>query len=248
MALAVGNGKHKIKIIMMMKKKTVLILILTVSINFIYAQNNIQNMRKLDIEAWKVNKYGDNWYFERGDTIVNILNARTEYWEEIRKEDEFLTINYTYSKDSGRLLSSYTALRGIRYGVTKEYDEKGNVIQEIDEDEFYPFSIEDLRKLILEKYNRDIYKVSGGVGIRREKYNNEFNRKPTYQVNIGSVYDDDYQIATINGMTGDILWIKDRYFKYIYDNGGVYREIKKKNESEQDTLMSRKPNWTPLID
>lgn len=110
--------------------------------------------------------------------ISFMLNDSTEVFQ--RRSDNFfvetITFNYpcrnrqlqrTYHLDNGRLRSETAIHFSEPVGVRRYFDYSGQLVKEIDQDAPFPFSIEDVRSLVKEVTDIDIFNTDFGVRLQR---------------------------------------------------------------------------------
>ncbi len=128
---------------------------------------------------------------------------RDAYIEDIKIKGTPFRIQNIYSKVGGAIQSSVEVFYGVPIGIKKFYDGNGNVFKEIDLDEGFHFSIDDLALKVKNEFNIDIMKDNKNVRVAR-------GFKPEYEVsfpvdsNNDSFYGDK-RVLVIDGKTGVII-------------------------------------------
>lgn len=73
-----------------------------------------------------------------------------------------------YKNEKMSLMSTRLLFNGYgQIGVYKRYDEKGNLVDSIDFDRNFAFSLDNLAKLIESKYHFDIFKIENDFRLGR---------------------------------------------------------------------------------
>lgn len=96
-----------------------------------------------------------------------------------------------------KLLRESTISYGLRIGFFREYNLKGKLISEVNEDKGYNFELAELKKKIRENYNEDI----NNIHLSKKK---TFLGTKYYAVRI-SGGGNDYTEIKIHGNTGELL-------------------------------------------
>lgn len=109
-----------------------------------------------------------------------------------------------YFKKSRQLKAEGNNFYSFPIGISKEFDEKGNLINEIDYNKDYQFSIEDLQKKMKEIYNVDIMNKNQTRSVSRTTIDPRI-KFPYYQivVNTGKASFNNY---LLKGNTGEMFY------------------------------------------
>jgi hypothetical protein len=187
-------------------------------------KENITTQQKDSMEKFDIKKYEklekDHKYESRkNDVFYKSDNTRYRviFQDVIQVEEKKVDSPYKlykiYFKNTLNLKGMEKTFYGFSIGITKEYNENGEVVKETNHDLPYKFSIDDLREKIKREYNVDIvsdYKDSDSTLMfvnRWEGYNNDVGiyKKgvPMYQVrflilNRGTI---NLEINALNGET-----------------------------------------------
>jgi len=224
--------------------KMIKIVLISMSILFInsckgqISDTKITNNSKKDtMEYFNENKY-KGWELQKGsnsqdkvfmkdDEQVRIIQSETAYVEDQENIKQFMVNRRAYSLKSKRLIYITKRFYNFPIGITKEYDENGKLINEIDNDQDYKITTEQLCTIIKKEFNVDIsirpdIKKNLRYGLyrgKKETYSNDY--RYIYEV-IFYVDTDEggsaRKIVTIDGNTGEILYIEEQNM----DKGGNY--------------------------
>lgn len=141
-----------------------------------------------------------NFTKPNGDEVRQIEDKDT-YIEYIsNKETPFNTVNVFY-KHTCALKATAEMFYGFSIGVTKEYDQKGILIKETNNDEPFKFTIEALAQKVKEEFHIDVLKNTIGVSINRTT-----NPVPTYHFAYPVIEGDSgwLNIVVFDGITGSV--------------------------------------------
>ncbi|WP_281310407.1 hypothetical protein [Flavobacterium flavigenum] len=130
-------------------------------------KGNITTQQKDSMEQFDIKKYEklekDNKYeskendvFYRSDITRYRIIFQDVIQVEERKVDSPYKLYKIYFKNTFNLKGIEKTFYGFSIGITKEYDENGELIKETNYDLLYKFSIEDLREKIKREYKVDI--------------------------------------------------------------------------------------------
>lgn len=107
-----------------------------------------------------------NFILPNGNSVSQRISGDT-YIEDIKIKDTPFMIQNVYSKSNGAIQSSVETFYNFPIGIRKLYGGNGNVINEIDCDKPFQFSIDDLALKIKNEFNIDIMKENKYVDISR---------------------------------------------------------------------------------
>lgn len=158
-----------------MMKKIFLILLLTFISCEGQEKKNTQNkpvsaMKKFDIEKFNINKdkRGIYQFSFDGKNIEQMAGSDEEYIEEIIYPAPYFYSFQNIYDGKGHLKSSTQLLSNVAIGKSKEFDDKGNVINEIDEDKkFGKITYNEILKLISEKNSLNLHNNKGWFADNR---------------------------------------------------------------------------------
>lgn len=120
------------------------------------AQEDIA-MERFDIETFNHNKDGYSWIYTSPDGTK--IWQREDFGNGYQVEITPPHSNYTTIKlfnYEGNLIHVWLQFHSFIVGVSKEYDGRGNVIKEYDQDKGFAFSIDDLIQKMQDEYGVDI--------------------------------------------------------------------------------------------
>jgi hypothetical protein len=171
--------------------------------------NKTNTMEKFDINKFnkleKDNDYSsteDELFYKSQDKRYRILLD-----EEIIVEETNINTAYSsyevYFKKSRQLKAIGREFYSFPVGISKEYNEEGKLIREIEYDKDYKFSIEDLTKKMKEEYKIDILKKSSWVKVMRDKIDSGVIYKVMVYLKENKY--SDTKNYTIDGTTGKLM-------------------------------------------
>ncbi|PAM92815.1 hypothetical protein B4N84_22060 [Flavobacterium sp. IR1] len=111
-----------------------------------------------------------------------------------------------FRSSTKNLYSEGTKFYQIWIGIDKAYDEVGKIIEEIDNDQFYTFSIQQLIEKIKREQDVDLEDLTQKSIVDRRE--DTALQKPIYEVHLESKKSQDYQTDyfLIDGITGEVLF------------------------------------------
>lgn len=163
---------------------------------------DVSNLEEQDI-------YNQSYFYI--DENQNNVKIREEGKDGFSKEVKIKDTPYVVTKmynTAGHITATAKSLGMIEFGNVYFYDSEGNVTQVVDRDEGYSFSLDDVIKLMKDKYGLDIEKDSvlqsaaRGPNIVKEG-------SLGYKISVyeRGLFAKDYHI---DGITGEVLAIKER--------------------------------------
>ncbi len=159
-----------------------------------------------DLDNYK--KY-DHAAFDDSGVYVEIMDMDNSY-KKIVKEDKMSVFSFrsVFFKQTLRLKSSGQYFYENPIGIWKAYDENGNVVKTIDFDSQYSISINDLCKIIFNKYHVDLT-------VKRERqyvFRGVVNAKSRYSIYIPLLESEKksnkrgpFQYILVDGANGNII-------------------------------------------
>lgn len=172
--------------------------------------NKTKTIEKFDITFFNKLEKDDNYTSSDEDMFYKFQDKRYRIilHKEIQVEETDINspnLNYkVYFKKSGQLKAEGNSFYSFPIGISKEFDEKGYLIKEIDYNKDYKFSIKDLQKKMKETYNVDIMNTKETRSVSRTNIDPRI-KFPYYQVvvNTGKASSNNY---LLNGNTGEIFY------------------------------------------
>ena len=188
-------------------------------------------MERFDIETFNRNKSGYSW--------IHTLQDGSKVWErEIHGkgyQTETTVPNSAYTdikvfNYDGNLIATFLNFYNINIGVSKEYDGKGNVTKQYNQEEKFSFSIDDLVKKMHDEFNVDIADTQKTKTIRRGLAIINGKEIPLYSVynffpEPGEKYIHKLMGYVIDGTTGEVLYSRHTNLDADPDVLGVYTEL-----------------------
>lgn len=181
---------------------------------------NKNSMKQFILEEYKDWEYDDSYtsstdehrFLKKGNEKAEIYFHSSGIQLRLKSVNSPFEKVFGYSNSTKSLLGEAVEFYGVPIKKNIQYNEKGQIIKEIDYEKPYKFSIEDLIEKIKEEYNVDLGdKREGAFAGRREK-----NGIFYYEVNLESKKEPqkiDYIL--IDGNTGKTL-----FTSYYYMKGG----------------------------
>ncbi|MEN2416393.1 hypothetical protein [Flavobacterium mesophilum] len=211
-------------------------LIIVCSLNACRSQNGKNNtnnsnetMKNFDINKYKGIKLDseiDTSFNDKNKNIRITSDKKNIQVEEVEKDNPFKT-TIVYFKNNKKINSSIKRFYTIPTGISKEYDENGNLKKETDWDKNYGFTLDNLIQKMNTEYKIDITNVDKTFDINRFIV----NQVPYYEVYSKDIENSQkLHCFIIDGKKGKTLFTTIRY---INDkNGSLYDQyinsIKKK--------------------
>lgn len=137
---------------------------------------------------------------EDGDLVIRYEYADS-FQEDLIRANTSIKLSKIFDKNTLRLKSEGEFFDGFAIGIHKTYDENGQIIEEVDHDLPYSFSLDDVRQKILNEFGNDIMDAEQRGSVSRST-----NPAPHYVVVIPltSFPISDSRVITLNGITGQI--------------------------------------------
>ncbi len=229
MALAKENHKKECKM-----RKIVFVIIFCFIISYCKAQ--IDTINKNIVEYFDKNKY-KNWelvekissatdkYYKKETYWVRVLFYKGEYTEEIQTIGSSFKL-YKYYHKNELLHRSVKTFYNFPIGESIEYDENGNLIEKVNYDKNYSFSVDSLCELIKMEYgvNLRILSTDNFLNYRVERRYDDNIKKYLYIV-IFAVNDNGERVMGfpikciyIDSNTGEILYEKAEHLDRPYSD------------------------------
>jgi len=150
---------------------------------------------------WK-NQNGKTKFVE-GDSIIELTNRNDIFLETKRKVNDSTYHFFAYDKKTNLMIASGQYFYKIPTGVFKRYNENGELIETINRDRNFSFSITELIDKIKTTYQIDLNCTTKVKTISRQfdKSNNRYQYMIIYKNN----KNEKLKCLTIDGKTGKIL-------------------------------------------
>jgi hypothetical protein len=170
-------------------------------------------MEKFDIENFKKIELADEKPFKEVDLadekafitedgdLITLHEYKDSYQQELIRADGSIKQSKIFDKETLNLKKEGEFFYGFAIGIHKTYDENGELLEEINHDLPYSFSLEDVRQKILAEFGKDIMDAEQRVKVSRST-----NPAPHYVVIIPltSLPKGDSRAIRLNGETGEI--------------------------------------------
>lgn len=202
-------------------------------------KNENSEIKKNDMEYFDINKYKNlaidemyipsskDLYLKDGKIRIQILYSNDNVQvEETSIDNKFQSVKVFYNTNKSLKIKGLR-FYGFSIGKWLYYDETGNIIKEINHDLEFKLSVEDLGKIMKEKYNIDIYDVQKTDEVHR--FVDSVKMKlPIYTV----YYRDETKLGilncyVINGNTGETLFTTTRFADTEEKQGSLYDKFLK---------------------
>lgn len=164
-----------------------------------------QAMKQFNIEEFNRNKVGNRWdYTLPSGELVNVTERDGEYREEITSPFSLYRQGNMYY-GNGKIKIQAFYFYKVSIGNWLYYDASGNLIKEVNYDADFKFSIDDVAKMMLDRFGIDIYAPNAITSFIR--YVDEKNTQlPLYMIAVKNVPGSQSDNAfVINGNDGSIL-------------------------------------------
>jgi hypothetical protein len=189
-------------------------------------KKNTEKIKKDTMEYFNIERYkdwetdndylpnGKDKFLKKGNERIEIVcNERTIYIQVTNTLNPYGTRKNYYPKNK-LLKSVFYEFYTVLIGTARKYDEIGKLVEEIDYDKPYKFSIKHLIEKVKKECNVDLENKARGIGVDRRI--DENLKKPFYEVYIKSKDDIEGEYILIDGTTGETL------FKSIYYTKGDF--------------------------
>ncbi|WP_281336657.1 hypothetical protein [Flavobacterium eburneipallidum] len=206
-----------------MKTKIIIILICALLIscnrqkkeNVIKPIKNLIIMKKLDDiylnKIQEINQKNQKIQFDENDSIVELVDNGNTYIETRRKKNHAIYNYFTYDKNNYLMITSGTQFYTISIDISRRYNEKGQIEEEKNWEENFPFSVYDLITKIKTTNQLDLNSEKKDLLINRglDKETDSYIYLIRYNI---SKYDGSYKYIKVDGATGEILSEGSDYF------------------------------------
>lgn len=160
-------------------------------------------MKKLDNNYFKkIKKENQKIQFNENDSIIELENNDDYFFERRQRNNEKLKKSFVYNKTTHILVATGTLLNDLPIGIHKIYNEKGELVREINYDKNFPFSVYDLIAKIKTTHQIDLNDGENSISVSRDidKETGKHIYVIFYDKKPGS-----YKYITVDGVTGQIL-------------------------------------------
>ncbi|MGC4042037.1 MAG: hypothetical protein QM710_14930 [Flavobacterium sp.] len=169
-------------------------------------QNEKRTMKKFDIEEFKAKTNlqddGKRYEYVKNDSVFKLMENKNSFYEESKKVDEKIKSVANYDKEDFHIINSAKYFYRIPIGKTLFYNKEGQIINEIDNDADYAFSVYDLINKVKTTHNIDLNTSPQTKGVDR-LFDETFNRY-IYSVNYQKE-NEPVKYIIIDAQTGEIL-------------------------------------------
>ena len=177
-------------------------------------KRNAMTMHRSDVKNFQKHEYHSRVSIKVGkNTEVEIIDMG-KYWIKISSINQSAySLRAAFSKDGLKLIGIDTLFYDRPIGEYNKYDKSGKLVNKINDDAAYTFTISDVIKLIKNKYDVDLTKRKKGQIVLRH-FENGDKRTPVYNVLLPTKVDEvTYRRILIDGNDGHI--ITDEEGEYI---------------------------------
>lgn len=169
--------------------------------------NNTIVMKKIDInylnKIKEIHKKYEKITLTENDTVIELADREGTFFERRRKNNEKLEKRFSYCKNSHLLLAEGTYFYNFPIGIHKEYNKKGELIRERNNDENFPFSVNALIEKIKVTHKIDLNDTTK-VSIISRNFDKSFN-KYVYDIHYKENINESPKYIAVDGETGEIL-------------------------------------------
>jgi hypothetical protein len=166
--------------------------------------NNKIVMKKLDNSYLnKIKGIKEKIQFNENDTVIELADREGTFFERRRKNNEKLEKRFSYCKNSHLLLAEGIYFYNFPIGIHKEYNKKGELIRERNNDENFPFSVNALIEKIKVTHKIDLNDTTK-VSIISRNFDKSFN-KYVYDIHYKENINDSPKYIAVDGETGEIV-------------------------------------------
>jgi hypothetical protein len=168
--------------------------------------HKIRIMKKLDIKKFEKYKSGNKFEYTENDTVYTLASTGNdnEYCQSIKAINKNFKDIFIYDKSTLNLKREGLIFLKMPIGIHVFYDEKGKVNKQIDFDEGFTFTIDDLILKMKKNFNIDISQELKGLEISRGI--NQENSIPSYNIfiRLDNILSKNRHIE-VDGRTGEII-------------------------------------------
>lgn len=172
--------------------------------NGIKPKNTKIILKKFDIKNFKKHSKGKKeCEIVQGDSIFKRTEYNDSFYEEAKKiNGKFKTV-YNYYKESLIIKSTGKFFGDMPFAVAKFYNEKGEIIKEINYDKNYPFSVYDLIAKIKTTHQMDLNDPKENIDVNKTIDKKTGNY--IYEILYNGKNNGSYKYITVDGITGQIF-------------------------------------------
>jgi len=159
-------------------------------------------MEKFDLAKFTEKKLKKSQAFITDDSEhVSLFEYPDSFQKDIRKDKSPIKTSKVYFKESLQLKKEGNFFHGFPVGIHRSYNKDGNIVEEIDFDAQFSFSLDSLQKKIKDIYGRNIQDIEQKTGVWRS-----IHPYPHYIISIPLSENPrgDLRKIKVNGETGEI--------------------------------------------
>jgi hypothetical protein len=195
---------------MMMKSLFALLMILSITIckaqnpvNQLNSNKKIKKMNSSDLDKLLKSDIPGYILIDHGSAGTSeITDGGDAYQEIIRMVNSPYATSDTYFKTSLNLKSKVQTFYDNPIGTYKEYDDQGNIIDQINCESSYPFSFDNLIQKLTNEYNINLLTPISGESVTRDIDDSDNVAK--YFITYPTV-GNSYRLLIIDGTTGALI-------------------------------------------
>ena len=155
-------------------------------------------MEKFDLNTFRKLKGGTERVHD-GKQITERTESENIFQERIGESNSPIRLSKQFDKQSLSLVSEGKFFRDFPIGVHKKFNEQGEVVGEIDHDDLFNISLEQVQAIILQLSGKDIMDVNEKINVSRSE-----QPHPLYSIRIAvnDSWEGNTRVIKINGVNG----------------------------------------------
>lgn len=171
-------------------------------VNHLKTNKIVKKMNSSDLDKLLQSDIPGYVLFDNGpDSTSEITDGGDTYQEIIRTTNSPYATSDTYFKTSLNLKSEVQTFYDNPIGTYKEYDDQGNIIDQIDCESSYPFSFDGLIQKLSNDYNINLLNPLSGESVTRDIDDDNVAKYFITYPTVGN----SYRLLIIDGTTGAVI-------------------------------------------
>lgn len=199
-----------------MNKKIICVVLSFYSLTVLSQQKILQKcnaMEKIDINNTKIKslKKNENFIEKHGDTVTSFFLTNDDYQvTEYSKKSPYKAKKAFFLNGSIKIENYY--FYNVPIGISKIYDDKGNIVKVVDHDNNpkRSFTIDQLHEKIQSELGINLKEPNLA---KDESYSVDFHLSDTPSYTVSVRKGNSYRTIEINAMNGDTLWERTGIFE-----------------------------------